>query len=296
MSRPCLAISLTASLAISIALSPDSARADVTKAQCIDANVRGQDLRRDGKLSAAREAFRLCADASCPALVRDDCTKRLDDVEKAQPTIIFEARDGAGNDLSAVKVTVDGLPVAERLAGSPLPIDPGEHAFTFEAAGQPTLHKKLVIRESEKDRRERITLGVTDTGLPQAAAPPAIQPPVATPSPRTSSGRRTQKLLGIVAAGVGVAGLGVGGVFGLIAISRKNDAQSACPGSQCANQDGSNKWSNAASAGTISTIGFIVGGVGIAGAAMLWLSAPSSSGASAQVAFGPGALLVKGTW
>ena len=57
---------------------------------------------------------------------------------------------------------------------------------------------------------------------------------------------------------------------------------------------GVHKWSTAGSTGNISTIGFIVGGVGVAGAVVLWLTAPTSS--SAQVGFGPGSLQVKGTW
>jgi hypothetical protein len=84
----------------------EPAWAEGSKKECLDAHVKGQDLRRDGHLSAAREALRACAASTCPAIVRDDCTKRLDEAERAQPTVIFEARDGAGNDLADVKVTM----------------------------------------------------------------------------------------------------------------------------------------------------------------------------------------------
>ncbi len=59
---------------------------------------------------------------------------------------------------------------------------------------------------------------------------------------------------------------------------------------QCATQDGVNKWSAAASTGNISTIAFIVGGVGIAGAAVLWSTAPGATRqtGAAQVGVGPG--------
>ena len=287
-------------LAAVLSLASAPARADVTKDQCVEANGKAQDLRRDSRkaLPAARDQRRICANPSCPAIVRDDCAKRLDDLERAQPTIIFETKDGAGNDLSAVKVTVDGLPLADRVAGTPLSVDPGEHTFVFETARQPTLQKKLVIRESEKDRRERIVLGATDTGTavatPQAPLPGA-QPPATAPPPDTSSSLGTQKILAIVAGGVGIVGLGLGSAFGLITMSKKSDAQSACP-NLCSNSDGVSKWSDAVSAGNVSTIGFIVGGVGIAGAAVLWFTAPSSSGSSTQVGFGPGALQVNGAW
>ena len=53
-----------------------SAQADMTKDQCIDANAKGQDLRHDGKLILARAAFVSCTNVKCPAIVRDDCTRR----------------------------------------------------------------------------------------------------------------------------------------------------------------------------------------------------------------------------
>ncbi len=271
-----------ATLAIALLSAP--AWADATKEQCADADVKAQDLRRDGKLSAAREKLRICAAQSCPPIVRDDCTKRLDDLEKAQPTIIFEAKDGAGNDLSTVKVTVDGLPFTDRLAGAPLPVDPGEHTFTFEVAGQPTLQKKIVVRENEQGRRESVVLGAASAQSP--AAPPE------TPSP----GPGAQKILAVVAGGIGVVGLGVGSAFGLIAMSKKNDAQNACP-DLCKDPSGVSAWSDAKSAGNVSTVAFIVGGVAVAAGAVLWLTAPSSTpGPSGRVGLGPGVLQVAGVW
>src|ERR1019366_931213 len=97
---------LTASLAAAMLLSA-SAFADVTKEQCIDANGQAQELRREGKLAAAREQLRLCGNPKCPAMVRDDCAKRLDEVDKAQPTVAFTVKDATGADVTAVKVMVD---------------------------------------------------------------------------------------------------------------------------------------------------------------------------------------------
>jgi len=136
-----------------------TSRADPTKDQCVDAHAKAQDLRRSSNFSAARDQLRQCSSApSCPALIRDDCTKRLDELEGAQPTLVFEVKDAAGNDLSAVKVTIDGALLTERLGGTALSVDPGEHTFTFEAGGLTPLTRKLIIREAQKDRRESITL------------------------------------------------------------------------------------------------------------------------------------------
>jgi len=153
-----------------------TARADLTKAQCIDANTKGQDLRRDGKLSAARKELLRCADPSCPGVVRDDCTRRLDDVDKVQPTIVFVVKDASGKDVSAVKVTVDGQPLVDTLDGTELPVDPGRHVFTFTVAGLAPVSATLVLAAGDKDRRERIAVGggpavTAPIGAPAAPAP-----------------------------------------------------------------------------------------------------------------------------
>ena len=56
-------------------------------------------------------------------------------MDRAVPSIVFQVKDGAGNDVPGVKITMDGQPRDEH-AGSALTLDPGEHAFTFEAPGQ----------------------------------------------------------------------------------------------------------------------------------------------------------------
>src|SRR5215471_6740742 len=126
-------------LVLAFVFAAGRAPAESAADQCIDANTAAQSLQRDGKLGAARETLKRCLDPSCPGLVRDDCAQRLDELERIQPTMVFDVKDGEGHDLVDVKVTMDGQPFAERLAGSALPVDPGEHAFTFETAGVPPL-------------------------------------------------------------------------------------------------------------------------------------------------------------
>jgi serine/threonine-protein kinase len=138
------------------------------------------------------------------------------------PTIVFETKDRDGNDISAVSVTMDGQPLAGRLEGTALSIDPGEHAFVFTTHDAPPVEKRLIIRESEKGRREKIVLGGNSAAGPVPQAPPAgpDAPPAApfasteatpVPPPAASSAGSggTQRVIGIVVGGVGVVGLGV---------------------------------------------------------------------------------------
>jgi hypothetical protein len=79
-------------------------------------------------------------------------------------------------------------------------------------------------------------------------------------------------------------------------LSRKSDAQSLCP-NVCSDQRGVDLWNSAVSSGNVATAFFLVGGLGIAVGAVLWLTAPSSYGAPAvHLGAGPGTLRLTGTW
>ena len=273
----CVAASSVAAF-ILVGLVATTARAAPTKEQCIDANSQAQKLRRESKLSAARQQLLSCSDPSCPAVVRGDCTARLDEVQKAQPTLVLDVKSRAGEDLTDVKVTVDGAPFTAKLDGSAVPMDPGEHAFLFEAPGFEAVNKTLVLKETEKDRRERIVL----RKIPKAAqdspttgaTPLPDEPPVAEPS----HGFGTQRVLALVVGGVGLAGIAVGSVFGLKASSEWSAQQSACGSpTSCPDHDSAvAHHSNMTTDATISTWTFIGGGALVASGALLFLTAPSA--------------------
>jgi hypothetical protein len=269
-------------LAAVLSLVPVTAWADVTKQQCIEANARAQDLRREGKLSAARDELRACAVPACPVLVRDDCARRLDDLEKAQPAIVFDAKDGAGKDLASVKVTVDGRPLADKLDGTPLMVDPGSHVFVFTVAGQPPLTQTFVIKEGDQLRRERVVLGPALPAL--AVQAPVVAPVRAAPaSPGASepaAGLGGQKVLGLTLGGVGLAGVAVGTVFGLLTLSEVSKQNADCASSaHCPNPGGAaSDHSSAVTDRVVSTAGFIAGGtLVLGGAALFFFSGRSRS-------------------
>ena len=294
-----------------------SARADMTKARCAEANANAQDLRREGKLSAARETLRKCADAACPGLVRDDCNRRLDEVERVQPTIVFDAKDASGKDVSAVRVTVDGTVVADRITGLPLLVDPGEHVFAFEVAGQSPVTEVFVIKEGEKERRERIVLGGASPapqstplapipqGTPSAAPAAAPSPELVAPSPpsdtapsssagsRDHGGLSMRQILGLTTGGLGVAGVAAGSVFGLLAISAANQQRSDClsPSSCSMHPQALSSHSTATSDGAISTAAFVAGGALLLGGCTLFFlgNHPARPGPTSGLVLAPSA-------
>ena len=268
-----------------------SARADVTKDQCIEANAKGQDLAHDGKLSAARVQFQVCVVAACPALLRVDCTKRLDELDRIQPSVVFTAQDATGGDVGGVTVTVDGAPLAVRLDGTPMRVDPGEHTFVFSAPGHAPVSKKLVLAERDASRRERVLFAGGGAAPPAPAPAPAPATDTTTTSPSSpssspSGGMSTLRLAGIVTGGVGVVGLGVGGVFGLLTGSAWNAQKSDCPSSQNCPSYGQALKDHSAMAtdSTVATVSFIAGGALLAAGITMFVLGGSGEEAPASTA------------
>lgn len=253
-----------------LAISRSAVAAEPTKTECVAANGAAQDLRSAGKLREARVKLAVCISASCPGPIREDCGERLREVEKVTPSIVFEAKDAAGNDLSAVVVTMDGQPLAMKLDGAALIVDPGEHQFSFDADGLPSAEKKLVIREGERDRHERIVLG--GAKKEKADAP-------------LSTNEAPSRVPAIIAFGAG----GVGLIFGIAFTAGAIDAQSKCSATMCdpsvmgATQE--DKGKNNAGVVTQNTsgavIGFLAAGAGAAVGTILLLTSSRATPSNA---------------
>jgi hypothetical protein len=176
------ALAVTAVLVLGSTLAGGAARAD-DKGRCISASEQGQQLRDSGKYRAARDAFTQCTRDACPAIVRRDCTRWLSDVTQLWPSVVFGAKDPAGNDLASVSVFADGVPIASTLDGKPVQIDPGEHVFRFETGGFHAVERQLLVRAGEKSRLVLAQFGDAPAATPPPAAPDATTAPAAAPVP-----------------------------------------------------------------------------------------------------------------
>src|SRR3954466_9445241 len=137
MKRSLSAMLFAAAAAALLAPAGRAVAADPTTGDCLTANDKSISLRNEHKLLGARTQLLVCAASSCPAEIRKECTRRIDLINASLPTVVFEAKDGSGNDLSAVTVKMDGELLADKLEGTAISLDPGAHSFTFDAVGQP---------------------------------------------------------------------------------------------------------------------------------------------------------------
>ncbi len=157
------------------------------------------ELRSKHELRAARARLEVCAAETCPTGLRSACKQEGTQVRLAIPTLILDAVDAAGNDVSHVKVTMDGQPLISVIDGTAVAVEPGPHKFSFEVPGMPPEVKTLTMTEGEKDKRVRIEI-----------APP--------PPPPSHEGT-TQRILGLAFAGTALVTAGVATGFGLSARS-----------------------------------------------------------------------------
>jgi hypothetical protein len=235
------------------------AAAEPSARECIASSESSIALRKETKLNAARDELLKCAAPACPDDIRVECERRLLAVNAAIPTLVLEAADSSGADIVAVTVTMDGVPLAHPIGGEAIAVDPGPHRFVLETSGHPKVEKTIVLREGEKDRRERIVFEVA-----KKATPPAL---VHDP---------TRRILGIVTAGAGLAGLAVGTIFGARASSLWSTSQTECQSpSDCSNHTQAvSDHDDAQVAATISTVAFATGGALIAIGGILFFTAP----------------------
>jgi hypothetical protein len=238
-------------------------------AACIAASDKGLDLKKQGKLLEARRILASCAATACGADIAGVCQKRITDINAVLPSIVFLPKDASGHDLVDVKMTVDGVRT-ETLDGRPVTLDPGAHAFRFEAAGLPPVDRSFVLAEGVKERQERIDMGPTPTteigSTAETAGSAGAQP----------SGGGGSKTLGIVLTGAGILGVTAGSVFGLMAILEWSQSRSDCGSpSNCNRRSAAvSEHDTASTEGTASTVAFAVGGAALAVGAYLWITAP----------------------
>jgi hypothetical protein len=205
------------------AFSNGRAFAAETEDPCLSAPIEGQEAERAGKLIEARASYIACSKNTCPEVIVTDCVHWLSEVEDALPSATFAARDAQGNDILDARVSIDGGPLAS-LTTLAVPVNPGQHRFTFHRDGAPDVEQQAILRAGEKNRSIVAVFVTPDDALRHPPSMPVMQPVMERPVP----------VAAWVAAGTGIVALGLFGVFGALGVSERgaDGCATGCPPSE----------------------------------------------------------------
>ena len=214
-----------------------------------------------------------------------DARTKADDLDNSLngriPSLVISVKGAPEGQTPSV--SVDGTDLPAGVMGLPRAVDPGHHVVLAKLStktAQGEGKQEIDIKEGEQKPVE-VTMTVTLTPE-QPAQPAAPAEPETLPSSTVS---HSPTLLTWVGIGLGGAGLATGIVTGALSLSKKSALQGECPNDVCA--PGNSDYGAANTFATVSTVGFIVAGVG-AGVALVTLiighEAPAAAPAEAPAA------------
>ncbi len=179
-------------------------------------------------------------------------------------------------------IEIDGEPLPEPYWFLPHYLDPGDHTITVSAPGK--VRRTIEVHVLAGLSAQSVPI------LPLDDAPLPATPRGAAPSPPAGTQRwdTRWRTVGYGTLGAGLVGIGMGSVFGIRAISLRDDIGSRCAGSACT-PEGAAIRDDARTSATISTVSFAAGAVALGVGAFLVVTGkrpvPDASTRAALVPF-----------
>ena len=180
-----------------------------------------------------------------------------------------------------IDLTVDGVAVSDMFIGNEWPADPGQHVVEATSPGFLKANANVALKDGQTEKLS-LKLEVDPSYVKPSTPEPVVAkpgegestaPPPPPPAPKSNT-------LAYAAFGVGAVGVVVGSVTGILFLGKNSDLSKSCPDKICSTAAGQSDLSATKTMGNISTIGFIVGGVGIAAGAVLLLTGGAPAKAS----------------
>jgi hypothetical protein len=240
-----------------------------------------------GELVQAREDYlkigRETLPESAPEVFRRAQAQASAELAALEPRIPYLTVTVSDSSAKDVTVMVDGQPLPAALVGVEGPVNPGKHRLVAVVSGHEGQAREIELAEGVHAQ--------VDLMLPPTeaiAAVPAEQAPAEQAAePMTKGSKKGLRIGSYVAFGVGALGLGAGTLFLIKGAGKKSDADEAfdrcypnCTTDEADHVHQLDK--DSASAKTLSAVGFIAGGVGVAtGITLFILSKDSASESSA---------------
>jgi len=175
-------------------------------------------------------------------------------------------------------IEVDGVVIARAAQGLPLPVDPGAHRISANAAGRLPRDYFITVAEGES-----VSLAVDAGGYSAGtSALPAAEPLPAPAADPANDGTGSRRTVGLVIGTAGLVSLAVGIGAGLSALSKKNAAEDECTRIGCT-QRGVDELDSARTLATVADVGVVLGIAGIGFGGYLVLSSGGSERTTASV-------------
>jgi hypothetical protein len=221
-----------------------------------------------GQIAGARQHLQRAIDLARAS--NDDrlamATSRYAALDKRVPRLRVSLSPGAPPG-SVVKR--DAVTLAQGSLGAELPVDPGEHVVIVSAPGYEAKTFKVDLAEAE---HREISV---EPGAVEVAADGTKSAGASDRGAHASTGSSV-RTWGLVVGGLGVVSLGIGAVFGGMALSKNSDSKATCDGNNVCDPAGKALRDDARSAGNISTVAFVAGGLVLATGVVMVIAAPSA--------------------
>lgn len=196
-------------------------------------------------------------------------------LRKRIPTIAVKLRGVNPNDPS-VEVQLNGKRLHPALIGFPVPVDAGSRTVSLRIRGREVRQQTITLVEGERTTIELDAStgpSKTPTDAPSAMAAPTDATRVAADAHGESSPWYAQPALGWAGVGLGAVGLGTGIIAGLTANSRHQALEDKCTGNACP-ASVSDDLDSFRTYRTVSTLGYVIGGVALAAGVTVLVIAP----------------------
>lgn len=271
-------IFFAAALAVLLGTAP--ALAD-DKQRCGDAYVEAQQARRQMQLLSARKHLVSCLDPQCPNALQGDCSRWLEEVDAALPSVVIVAVQSDGRETDRARLFVDGLLLKERLTGAAIAVDPGTRMFRIELDGA-VVERRVLIYEGQKNRLLRLQLPSRSEAAP--FAPPAAD----TRAPEKASS--SWPVVPLVITGTGLTAMIGGTILLAIGESKQSEADERCPTKgSCVDQGAAALGNTGQAQSSWGTVLLLGGGALTAGGGIAFLATRRTGDSAATVSVIPAA-------
>jgi Tetratricopeptide repeat len=247
------------------------ARALAAEGKYVEAQESYNRIVREGLPPGGGDAFKRAIEAA---------QKEVDTVAPKVGAVTITIKSAAGADVPDPQVVLDEHPINSASLGVRRAIDPGTHVLRVTAAGFKPAETKFTTIEGgavdeplvlEQDLSAPPPTAVVPATTPGATAAAVSSSDVGAPQPSNA-----RKVAPFVAFGVGGVGLVLGAVTGVLAIGKHSTLSDECKNG-CGPGTPQDDLSSYHTMGTLSTVGFIVAGVGAAAGVVLLVTEPKTA-------------------